>query len=209
MARQLGELVRRAAAVGCVAVLTGVVTPSTAFADDKVYQTSDLAYTCDYPLVGSGALTARARAVGPDSLPSGGSATARNVEIIANVPSEVAKELYDVGGVDGIRGRIDIVLSATGGTLDADTLMDVLLPEQYYSGMGEFPVRAVQDDQTFVPTATAGPAPGPLTISLDDSLEVDADFHFLNASPEWQKQGRFPCALNSGQDPVWGSIAIN
>jgi hypothetical protein len=205
MMRQLRRLVRRATAVGCTVVAMAAVTAGTAFADDKVYETGDLAYTCAYPVIGSGALTVRWKAIGPDSLPSGGNAAIRNIEMTATIPANVADSLYNAGGVDGIRGRAATDLLVSGGTIDAGTA-DISIPEQFYSGSGDFPLHAASDSQ---PTVTAGPAPGPLTISLAPSLKMNAEFHFLNATPEWQQQDAFLCTLDSGQDPTWARITID
>ncbi|WP_158888890.1 DUF6801 domain-containing protein [Amycolatopsis anabasis] len=208
MSRRLGKFAAGVATVGLVAGVASALGTGTAFAADVVYETGDLAYTCNYPLIGEGGLTVHAKAIGPDSVASGSTATIRGLEVTATVPADVAELLYNLAGVDGVRGVADADVIATGGTLDSNTAKDIRIDEQTYGGSGDFPVQAHQDSGTFIPTATAGPAPGPLTISLDNQFTVKADFHFLNATPAWQAQPPFTCTLNPGQDPKLGSASI-
>jgi hypothetical protein len=208
MSRSLGRFAASAATVGLMAGLAAAVGTGTALAADKTYETGDLAYTCDYPLLGPGPLTVHASAQGPESVASGSTATVHDLVTTATVPAEVAELLYNLAGVDGVRGTADADVAATGGTLDSATATGIRIDEQTYGGSGDFPVVAHQDAGTFVPTATAGPAPGPLTISLDNQFTVNADFHFVNASPEWQTQPPFSCVLNEGQDATLGSADI-
>lgn len=208
MTRRLGRLAAGAATVGLVAGLATALSGGTALAADKTYETTDLAYTCQYPLIGEGGLTVHAKAIGPDSVVHGGTATIHGLEVNATVPAEVAEQLYNLAGVDGVRGLADADVIASGGTLSSNTAKDIRIDEQTYGGSGAFPVAAHQDSGTQIPTATAGAAPGPLTISLDNQFTVKADFHFLNATPAWQAQAPFSCVLNVGQDPKLGSANI-
>ncbi|WP_020671172.1 DUF6801 domain-containing protein [Amycolatopsis nigrescens] len=211
MTRRLGRLGASLATVGLVAAMATALGTGTAAAADIVYETGDLSYTCEYPLLGPGALTVHAKAIGPDSVASGSTATVRALEVVATVPSDVAGTLYDLAGVDGLRGFADADVIAAGGTLDSNTATDIRIAEQFYNPgttYPPFPVAAHQDSGTFIPTATAGAAPGPLTISLDNAFTVRADFHFLNADPAWQEQAPFSCVLDGGQDAKLGSATI-
>ncbi|RZQ64737.1 DUF6801 domain-containing protein [Amycolatopsis suaedae] len=208
MNRRLGSFAAKGAALCMAAGLAAALGTGTALAADKVYETGDLAYTCAYPIIGDGPLTVHAKALGPDSVASGSTATVHSLEVVATVPEDIAQLLYNLAGVDGVRGDADADVSASGGTLSSPTAKDIAIPEQLYPGAGTFPVNALQDANTVIPTATAGPAPGPLTISLNNQFTVKADFHFLNSTPEWQAQDPFTCTLDPGQDSTLGSAPI-
>jgi hypothetical protein len=146
--------------------------------------------------------------VGPETVAGGSTATIHDLEITTTVPAEVAEDLYNTAGVDGLRGVGEADVKIDGGTLDSSTIKNVRIDEQFYSGSGDFLVRAHQDSGTFIPTATAGPRPGQLTISLDNFFTVKPDFHFLNSDPAWQTQAPFSCMLDGGQNPKLGSADI-
>jgi len=198
----------RAAVMGSVALLTGTLSPGVASAADRVYRTVDLIYTCEYPLVGEGPMTIRIKGVGPYAVSEGDSTTMRDVEADLTVPEAVAEQLREVGGVNGIRGSVDTGLRITAGIPATATIGDLFVPQQMHEDRGDFPVRAFQKETTTLPTVTAGPAPGPLTIALDNPLTMRLDLHFQNSSPQWQRQDAFRCTPDPGQDTTWSAIPI-
>ena len=89
-------------------------------------------------------MTVHLKGVGPHSMPDGGSTTARDVEADLAVPEDVARQLSDVAGVDGIRGSVGIGLRSTAGTPATTTVYDLVVPERMYDGHGDLLARAAR-----------------------------------------------------------------
>ncbi|WP_158888888.1 DUF6801 domain-containing protein [Amycolatopsis anabasis] len=196
---------RRRAAIAATAWLAGTATGLLQSgiahaATDQLYQTNDLQFTCNYPLIGEDSLVGRVQFRAPRSVPTGWSGHPTEIVATGIVPANVVQLMYNVGGIDGIRGATGGDVNLTNASPSSAGL--ALRFGEYFvtdPDSGPLTVIARQEPGTIVPDVTAG-QPGAITIRLDGQFTVAADFHFVNATPAWQPQGEFACVLNAGQD---------
>ncbi|MGC7097447.1 DUF6801 domain-containing protein [Amycolatopsis lurida] len=205
MSRRFGRLFAGMATTSMVLGLT-MAGAGTALAADQAYSTNTeipLTYTCNYPLIGEAPLTVTATFQGPDSIAGGGTFQAHTVTAVATVPADVVGALYFLGGIDGVRGTADASVAVSGGTPATVNVTDLGVAEQFVTDPNvDFPVNAAQTSSTVVPAITAASS-GTLTASLGATFSASLDFHYLNATPEWQGPESFDCTLDSGQEPAF------
>ncbi|MBN6033452.1 DUF6801 domain-containing protein [Amycolatopsis sp. 195334CR] len=203
MSRRFGRLFAGMATTSMVLGLT-MAGAGTALAADQAYTTtSTLSYTCNYPLIGEAPLTVTATFQGPDSITGGGTFQAHTVTAVATVPADVVGALYFLGGIDGVRGTADASVAVSGGTPSTVNVSDLGVAEQFVADPNaDFPVNAAQTSSTVVPAITAASS-GTLTASLGATFSASLDFHYLNATPEWQGPEAFDCTLDGGQTPAF------
>ncbi|AXB44319.1 DUF6801 domain-containing protein [Amycolatopsis albispora] len=181
-----------------------VAGAGTALADQAYSTTTTLSYTCNYPLIGENLLDVTATFQGPDAISAGGTFQAHTVTAVATVPADVVSALYYLGGIDGVRGTADASVDVTNGTPSTVNVTGLDVPEQFVPDPdAAFPVNAVQGPNTVVPAITAGASGQTLTASLGQTFSASLDFHYTNATPEWQGPESFNCTLNEGQDTAF------
>ncbi|GAB2784460.1 DUF6801 domain-containing protein [Amycolatopsis magusensis] len=202
MSRRFGRLFAGTATVSMVLGLT-VAGAGTALAD-QAYTSPTLTYTCNYPLIGENLLEVQASFQGPSSVTGGGTFQAYGVTAVATVPADVVSALYYLGGIDGVRGSADASVAVTNGSPATVNVSDLGVGEQFVPDPdAAFPVNAAQTSSSVVPAITAGSTGQVLTAALGETFSASLDFHYTNATPEWQGPEAFDCTLNEGQNAAF------
>ncbi|WP_370943720.1 DUF6801 domain-containing protein [Amycolatopsis sp. cg5] len=191
MSRRLGTLSAGAAIIGAVAMLTA----GTAVAVTN-YHTGTVAFTCNFPSIGSQQLDVTAQFNGPDSVPSGGTATPTDLSGTATISTQI-HALLNAANYDGVRGKANVPVVATNATPVNSTVTNVNVPEQIFPYVpGPLTIQIVQDAGTGIPTLTAG-SPGVASLSLNTTLSAQLEFH--KKSGTWSAW-TFNCSVKAGQN---------
>ncbi|MFQ6325698.1 DUF6801 domain-containing protein [Nocardia sp. CWNU-33] len=188
---------------------SAIAALGVASAQDSVYRTGHLTYTCDFPLIGSDTATVQWTAAGPRSIAVGGEVVLGDVTAVIVLPQRVVAQLYDLAGVDGIGGTVNASIGVSGGAAAGLTIRGLGVAETFFDPQQDFPVHALKRPSTNVPTLTAGAAAGPLVVQMGPTFTVHADLHYQNAQPEWQRSAPFDCQLDEGQDSNLASITVS
>ncbi|MFF5990115.1 DUF6801 domain-containing protein [Prauserella flavalba] len=184
--------------MGLVAAISGFVGAGSAqAAADVTYGSQTLRYECSYPVIGFDYLDVEIEFKAPDAVPANSQFVPYDIVATATVPQNVVELLYYVAGIDGVRGTADGTVSLTNGSPGTVTIGDLAVAEQFVvDPLNDFPVIAEQGGSTVVPTITAG-SPGVLTANMGDYFAASLDFHYYNATPEWQGPETFECFLDT------------
>ncbi|MCU1686450.1 MAG: hypothetical protein JWQ81_7189 [Amycolatopsis sp.] len=184
MSRRIGRISTKVATATAIAGAVALLGAGTASASTVTYQAgvpTAVTYTCTFPGISAQPVAVTAHLDAPDSVATGSVTTPANVGGTASISATVHTLLTAVG-YDGIRGKANVPVTGTGGTLsNGGVAANLNVPQAIYPTGGGITVTISQDAGSTIPAFTAG-APGSATLSLGTPLSAALEFHKKSAN---------------------------